>query len=133
VKVDGSSVGTFDVSAAGGGGTLTRRTGLPSKVIVVDVTGLSSGTHTLRIEGPAASTALIWGVEGGTGAGVRVSSFGRGGADVSHFSLEDTSGHTYGMPLQFDTAKADLAICMLGLNDRDQNVGSIQCRGDHRY
>ncbi|MGE2714185.1 hypothetical protein ACQI4L_09020 [Mycolicibacterium litorale] len=118
VKVDGNSVGTFDVSAAGGSGTLNRRTGVPANVIVVDITGLASGAHTLRVEGPAASTLTVWAVEGATGAGVRVSNLARSGVGSTAFALDDTTNHFYGLPLHVDTVKADLAIMMLGLNDR---------------
>jgi hypothetical protein len=85
---------------------------------VVDIDGLASGAHALRIEGPAASTVTIWSVEGHTGAGVRVSNFGRGGCDLSHLVLDDTD-NAYGMGLHIDSAAADLSILMLGLNDRD--------------
>lgn len=119
VKVDGSSVGTFDVSAAGGGGgTLTRKAGTPAGVIVIDVTGLASGPHTVRIEGPAASTVTIWGVDGGTGKGVRVSNLARSSCAMSHMILDEPAGNTYGMGLHIDTADADLSLLMLGLNDR---------------
>jgi lysophospholipase L1-like esterase len=37
VKIDGVSAGTFDVSAAGGSGTLTRRAGYAANVIVIDI------------------------------------------------------------------------------------------------
>lgn len=122
VKIDGSSVGTFDVSAAGGGGTLTRRTGFPSNVIVIDVPGLSSATHTLRIEGPAASTVTIWAVEGGTGKGVRISNLARSSNDSADFALDDATNHTYGMSLHADVPKADLSILMMGLNDRNNSI-----------
>jgi len=117
VKIDGGSVGTFDVSAAGGGGTLARRSGTPTNVIAVDVAS-TSGTHTLRIEGPAASTVTIWGIEGATGKGVRVSNMGRSLTDIADLTLNDAA-NKYGMGLHFDTAKPDLAIMVLGLNDRD--------------
>lgn len=120
VKVDGVSVGTFDVSTVGGAGTLARRTGMPANVIVIDTPSGTSGTHTVRVEGPAASTVTIWGVEGRTDKGVRVSNFGRSGVGIAQLILDDASNHRYGMPLHFDAAKADLVLMMLGLNDRDE-------------
>lgn len=118
IKVDGALVGSFDVSVAGGGGSIPRRAGLPSNVIVVDAAGLLSGAHTLRIEGPSASTVTVWAVEGDTGQGVRVSNLARSSTNSSSLTLDDTVNHFYGMPLHFDVPAADLSIFMLGLNDR---------------
>lgn len=128
VKIDDVSIGTFDVSTAGGGGTLPRNVSALPGVITVEVKNLTSATHKIRIEGPAASTVAIWGIEGGTGKGVRVSNLSRSSCSTAHLIMNEPVGNTYGMGLHIDTADADLSIMMLGLNDRPSTSTAFKDR-----
>ncbi len=124
IKVDGASVGTLSLAPVASGGTLTRRAGLPSNVIAVDV-DVPLGMHTLRVEGPAGELAdFIW-AEGDSGVGVRVSSMARSSTTLTHLVADDPN-HRYGLPLAVDVPKADLYGLMPMSNDRAQTPAAVR-------
>ncbi|NLP84173.1 SGNH/GDSL hydrolase family protein [Microbacterium sp. CFH 90308] len=74
------------------------------------------GGQELSLRPGSAEPLDLWGLEGRTG-GVRVSTFARDGigTELLAYDPDDLSG---GLPLHADAARADLAIMLLGANDR---------------
>lgn len=128
--VDGVTVGTVGNNAPGTGGSLNRRPGYFANPtiqahIVVDVPAGTYGQHALRItsgsggNGGDTYVAMVEAVHETPGT-FRVSNMGISGQSLSSFfsgsGMDDATNGLFGLPW-IDTARADLLLIALGIND----------------
>jgi hypothetical protein len=128
VKVDGASVGTISLAPDGSGGaSLTRDAGTPAGMAAYTITGLTPGTHTIRIDGVTAGQCIVTMVEGTTGVGIKVSSFARSSSSHLQWNRDDGVGR-YGMAQSVDFPKADLYVMGDFTNDRAADQATMEAR-----